>query len=381
MTSIITHQKKLFMKKYFQLLSMLLVALMTTFFLACSSSDDDKSEGSSSESTEEINGEDITLPTPKYLNDAAVYKVTSSDSEYESIELTESGYAVITMREGYDARTVTRGIFPDQFTEPSIIRVQTRYGDDDSWTPQCYWLRYEKIGDGTYRMWHIVGTQAGQEWGTLKVAKDDPTDPVNARLEITRANGYPQVIQTRWDDLYKSDLASQSLCRSWEFDKIVIDGMKSSANGSNSKKVKEEFTNWRQVYQWMIDELMNGKKPADLGWNFTPDVDDLFEVPVQIIFTRSGTYIVFYDDGTATINNWVWAEHEPPYKTIHYSHDLNNLYKDGASGEVTHSYDYDGKRGVYILKIFEQMSDMYTYDYEVKLSLNMTYYMHPVTEK
>ena len=368
------------MKKYFKLLSMLLVALMTTTLLACGDSDDDKS-GGSSESTEGLNGEDITLPTPKYLNDAAIYRVTSSDSEYESIELTESGYAVITMKSGYSARSATRGIFADPLPKTSVIRVKTRYGDDDSWTPQCYWLRYEKTGDGTYKMWHIVGTQAGKEWGTLKVAKDDPTDPVNARLEITRANGYPQVIQTRWDDLYKNDLASQSLCRSWEFEKIVIDFTKSNINGSNSKVVKKEFTSCRQFYQWIFDEMMNGKKPSDLGWDFALDFEDYYEIPVQTIFTRSGTYIVFYDDGTATINNWVWAEHEPPYKTIHYSHDLNNLYSEYESGEVTHSYDYDGKRGVYILKIFEEMTGMVSFDYEVTFGGSCIYYMHPVAEK
>lgn len=368
------------MKKYFRLISMLLVVLMTTSFLACGD-DKDEDSGGSSPTSEDVNGEDITLPTPKYLNDAAVYKVTSSDSEYESIELTESGYAVITMKYGYSARTATRGIFADQLTKSPVICMKTRYGDDDSWSPQCYWLRYEKTGDGTYKMWHIVGTQAGKEWGTLTVAKDDPTDPVNARLEITRANGYPQVIQARWDDLYKDDPASQSLCRSWEFEKIVIDFTKSYINGTNSKTVKKEFSNCRQFYQWILDEMMNGKKASELGWDYTPDVDDIFEIPVQIIFTRSGTYIVFYDDGTATINNWVWAEHKPPYKTIHYSHDLNNLYSEYSSGEVTHSYDYDGKRGIYILKISEEMSDLYSFDYEITFGGTCTYYMHPVSEK
>lgn len=359
-----------------------MVVLMTTSFLACGDDDDEESGGSSTIS-EDVNGEDITLPTPKYLDDAAIYKVTSADSEFESIELTESGYAVITLKEDYSARMITRGIFADQLTKNPVIRMKTRSGDDDdddSWTPQCYWLRYEKTGDGTYKMWHIVGSQAGQEWGTLTVAKDDPTDPVNARLEITRANGYPQVIQARWDDLYKTDAASQSLCRSWEFEKIAFDYVKSPVNGSIGTPVKKEFSNWRQAYEWLLVELMNGKKASELGWDFTPSVDYLFEIPVQVLFTRSGTYIVFFDDGTCEINNWVWGEHQPPYKTIHYSHDLNDLYSVYSSGDVTHSYDYDGRRGIYILKIFEE-SEMISFDNEIKFTGSCTYYMHPVTEK
>ena len=66
------------MKKYFKLLSMLLVVLMSTSFLACSDDKDKDSDGSSPTS-EEVNGEDITLPTPKYLNDAAVYIYGETD--------------------------------------------------------------------------------------------------------------------------------------------------------------------------------------------------------------------------------------------------------------------------------------------------------------
>ena len=369
------------MKKHFKLLSLLFMGLAIAFITACNDDDDEKSENGNN-TAENVNGEDVKLPEPKYLNDAAIYHVTSADSEYESIELTESGYAVITMNSTGKSRMVTRSFMGGLLPKGSFAQMKTRADDDDdSWTPQCYWLRYEKTGDGTYRLWHIVGSQAGKDWGTLKVAKDTPDDPVKARLEITRANGYPQVIEARWDDLWKDDLASQSLCRSWEIEKITVDFVKSYTKGTNKNTVKKEFSNFKQYYQWIIDEMMNGKKPSELGIEKTPTVEEVFEVPLQIIFTRSGTYIVFYDDGTATINNWVWAEQQPPYKTIHYSHNLNDLYDQYASGEVTHSYEYDAKRQLYILKIFEDQGEITSLDDEVKMEGEAVYYMRPVTEQ
>ena len=101
-------------------------------------------------------------------------------------------------------------------------------------------------------------------------------------------------------DQYESSLKTNALCRTWDLGKVVLH----KSNGDIT-----------------YDSLLEYNNSERQGY----DPDDL---PIQIIFTKSGTYIVIYAGGELAVSTWAWENEETG--RARYSWDYSNIY----SGDI-----------------------------------------------
>ena len=214
---------------------------------------------------------------PKFESASALYNITSGNSGLQSIELTASGiYVVIPKHSGTKS-------FDDHMFDSHTKYVSTRSSDDG-----IIYGHYTKKGNGVFVL-------AG--FGTI-VVKGGEDNAVS--LDITLDNGSKMEVGAQKADQYESSLKTNALCRTWDLGKVVLH----KSNGDIT-----------------YDSLLEYNNSERQGY----DPDDL---PIQIIFTKSGTYIVIYAGGELAVSTWAWENEETG--RARYSWDYSNIY----SGDI-----------------------------------------------
>lgn len=265
------------------------------------------------------------LPTPEYESSSAKYEM-SAGSPYRSIEFTSSGNYVIIANSASDysyapaaavaekqtaaSKTVASGMFRKKEAD----RVSRAYFNG------IYYGTYTKTGDNQYNL---------QGFGTITVN----TGGDNAySLTVTTSSGSQTLAATKAVADKDSD-RTNALCRTWNIDKI---NLKVWINGS--KKYD------RTVPANKINDLL--EEWGDDGWE-----ED--EIPRQVIFTKSGTYMVLYglndySNNSLDISSWRWENESKGI--IRYSWDIGD-FDDDDSGLITTSFS--GKN----MTIWEEYSE------------------------
>ena len=238
------------------------------------------------------------IEIPKYAENAISLSINSSASPYSSIEFTESGTYVIIPKNGakYSSMQTMNSIFvaPATVTTRAEASSGIIYGS------------YTVDGDV-----YIL-----QGFGTITVIKSD--NGHNASLVIQRTGEEnPLSISAQVRDQYSESPATQKLCSSWIIEKFV---MKIENEGV---EIKEFSGTYRQVFEQIRDFCKQYGAPDDVIEEMNAAIK---ASPEEIIFTSSGTYIVFYANNTLAVSTWKWKDEAQGI--AYYGWDYGKFYED-----------------------------------------------------
>lgn len=228
--------------------------------------------------------ENNSLATPEYESYAAKYDITTSGSPYSSIELTASGNYIIT----------------ENGNNPSYSAVRTTNEEAKSFSflskkKHTTRTEFEGYKFGTYT---VTGknqyTLSG--FGTLTIVEDG--DNIYD-LMIKCDNGQSITLGANRDNMYSSSEMTNNLCRTWSINKL-------------------------HEQQWKDNQIT-----LDETWEIGKYDSD----PIEVIFTKAGTYMVFYADGTLDVSTWKWENESKGI--MRYSWNLDYIDDPEESGSVT----------------------------------------------
>lgn len=294
------------MKKY--LLSFAVLGMLFAASTLTSCSDDD--------------GDGGNLDTPKFEAEAAKYDITTPGARYNSIELTASGNYIVTsdqMNASYAPaanNAVERKSITSIFNNPQPKSRAAFAG--------IIYGKYTKVADNEYYL---------EGFGTIKITSNGGN---SFDLDITTTNGNKVVLGANRDNMYGESEMTNKLCRTWEMNKISIKAWYNGRQIFNKTYSKSQFDNI----------VIDGEEI------------EIEEYPENVIFTKSGTYMVLYDDGTLAVSTWRWGNESKG--VLNYSWDYNWDDPD-LSGNVTLSF---AGNQLYIYEIDEETEDGETYKTE-----------------
>lgn len=297
----------------FGMMATVALAMTVSAALVACSSDDDNEEGGGS------------LPAAAYDSYAAKYVINSSGSPYSSVELTEGGSYMITMSgQANMARPRKRVTVNGQRVAlpASGLFGKAPVATRSNWSPILYG-KYTPKGNGVYEL---------EGFGTVTITTG--SDGSASELVMAPDGGTAQTYQATKQNRDRNSAMSTSLCRTW-----VNDGYRCVYT-----------VNGRTVYDisgrnlWELESNMKKWYDANVGegeyWledSATVMSNDFNEV----IFTKSGTYVVFYNNSELGVSTWSWADEANGI--LYYS--WTNYFEDGEdnSGYVSLSFTSDNR--------------------------------------
>lgn len=235
------------------------------------------------------------LPTPAYESSSAKYEMASG-SPYRSIEFTASGNYVI-VADGYSDYSYSSAGSPlaKSAFRKSPAPVSRAYFNG------IYYGTYTKTGENQYNL---------QGFGTITV---NTTGGNAYSLTVTPTSGSAMTLTATKAPESSSSDRTDALCRTWNVDRV---NLKAWFNGSKK-----------------FDKTVSVDKLADLFEDMGEDVDYL-NIPRQVIFAKTGTYMVLYSTGHGSgnsldISSWRWEDESKGI--IRYSWDIGNFDDDPES--------------------------------------------------
>jgi hypothetical protein len=262
------------MKKIFMMMALAATALFTV--TACGGDDDDDNGVSN-------NNTAITLPTPKYKNDAIKFSVPNAEVtldgkavKLKQLELTESGRFMLTY-ETTDAARETRGTSLTEY----LMGLFTKDGDGYKLANFGY-IKFQAKNGNNYLL-TIIPT--GGTSFDIDVVKLDPLAP-------SALNDY--------------------LCRTWNITNTRIIG------NINNVNVAKDFTgrcNMADIIEYVENKGIVIKEKPD------PDKT----IIDGITFTYSKSYIINYTSGKADVGTWRWTQQLVGSGALAYDWDGNHM--------------------------------------------------------
>ena len=132
------------------------------------------------------------------------------------------------------------------------------------------------------------------------------------------------------EEQQESDALNNQLCRTW-----------------NMVSIREvEYLNGKKTYD-VTSTPEHPYVPGDNG-----EMEEVEDFPLQVLFSKSGTYLVYYKDGTVDVAEWKWKDKAE--KTVYY--DWSDNWEDdtwfilrfaGNRVTVTSEYTYTEDEGTY----------------------------------
>lgn len=281
------------MKKY--LFSLLTLFVSATMCLSLSSCGDDDDEGGGSVTTSG------NLETPNYANESARYDVTSSNTDILSIELTESGDYIVIKTNSYN--TYSKSSVTNK-SLGAFLSKNTSLKSRASSSSNIITGKYTKTSDTEYM---LTG------WGKIAI-----TGSTNDALSITVTpnNGSTYTVPVAKHTQNPSSSLTSQICRTWNASTFKVSGKEYDIREFNS----------------IISQLI--RESYNISTDFNLNLDD--ETPKQVIFTKSGTYMVKWTDGELGISTWTWENENRGI--LRYSWDYYDMYSKNESGYANVSF-------------------------------------------
>lgn len=267
----------------------LCLCTMTIGFAACS--DDDN------------NPTAPNLGTPPYEAVSGKYNVTTPDSPYESIELGASGNYIVTLSGGSYALSAQTAMQPGRSGNRLLLNrtAQTRATQYDNFV----YGTFTSLGNGRYQL---------EDFGTITLATGTDGQVTGITVDSNRY-GSATVTVSKESTMADSDM-SNALCRTWRVERV----------------------------HYVSTDLETGESDEDT--ELPGQYPDTAE---EILFSKSGTYLVSYNDGSLEMARWRWRDeaagsfyytweetwNEEDYATITFS---------GNTAVVYEVYEEDGYR-------------------------------------
>ena len=284
------------------------IALTLTPVALTSCSSDDDEDSPKEEPSEKY--EALGYDEPKYEKESALYLVNASGSDIRSIELTPTGDYIV-MKNNSIADEVKR---QSPAIRTSALRlnhaIATRaYADD-----KMAYGRYTRTGDGKYKL---------DGYGTIVVTGGESNA---VKLTITLTDGQKIEVGAMKQAQYTSSQKTNAICRKWNLGKCVLHKPTGDVTYSS------------------IEDM---DRHENSGWD---ESEAEFE-PKQVLFTKSGSYIVFFANQTLDVSTWGWTNETTG--EARYSWDWDNLYGD-ESGVIL--FAFEGKQ-----LLITEPQDAYSY--------------------
>lgn len=254
--------------------------------------------------------EGVSLGVSPYEGISGKYNVTNASSEYQSIELGASGNYIIELKQNSPVRSLSAG---GQYARPSFLRNGSGVASTRNVNGYIIYGKYTQDGN----ILHL------ENFGTLEIIYEGD---IIAGFELTLAGETESVsLEVEKEEQLEDDELNNQLCRTW-----------------NIVSVRDvEYVNGEKVY----DATMTPENP------YAPDDDgnmeELTAFPLQILFSKAGTYLVYYKDGTVDMAKWKWRNKAD--KTICYAWGESWLEDEWAALE------FSGNR----LTVIEDYSETY----------------------
>lgn len=259
----------------------LLLMTVPTCFVACSSD----------------NGEEnTTLETPQFETVSALYDVTSTDSDIKSIELTASGnYIIVKNSSSYLAPKKTTNK-KTRLVVRTVSKAKRAGGVEN-----IIYGKFTKISNSEFML-----------KGYGKIVIEGSSDNALS-ITVTPDGGQTYTVPVAKHTQNFSSTLTSKICRTWS-----IASVRYAITFGGKKIFDKEYS--------MNDLSKLNADLKDLSKEDPIDVDEFYdddeEIPTQVIFTKSGTFMVTYTDGTVEMSTWTWENEAEGL--LHYKYYDNN---------------------------------------------------------
>ena len=300
-------QKKLF--------SYLLLAISFTLFTACTNEDE---------------VQEVSFSTPEFEEISAKYEITDSSSTINSLELTASGNYIISNKNYVYNSKAYRNTEENKefsFLNKTVLKINglstraSAYGN-------IIYGKFTALGENRYDL---------EGYGIVTIT----TDSENAyTLDITLDNGNTVSIGARKEKTYESSNATNNLCRSWSIEKFGFKvevgpfTFEQIVDHNNIEALFTEYINW-------IIRMSGGyyeeEEEAELR-AYAKEMAEMYNEakPLSLIFTKSGSYMVDYNNGAIGISTWKWENESNGI--LRYSWNTEDIEDEYISGTANISY-------------------------------------------
>ena len=285
---------------------MMLALLAAGVMVSCSSDDDDEEDAPS------------IFEKPKYEADAAKFMVTSASSEYKSVELTEAGNFIIRLNTSGNyapkavspmARMLKKNMLVSPGSELKSEVAETRAGTV-VWSDIIYG-KYTKTGDNEYTL---------DGYGTLTVTQEGGSA---YSLRIEKNNGETFDLEANKSGTPEAGSMTDNICRTWDIKSFRY------YIRMNGKTYFDETSPTMEGLYNKIKEWMQANDPDYSDEDYE---DMLIDVPQQIVFSKSGTYMVLYTNNMLDVATWRWGNQD--MGILEYSWNPDVFDDDFMSGSV-----------------------------------------------
>lgn len=282
---------------------------ISIFFIGCGKDDDDSS-----------------LKSPKYEFISGKYNVQGNNT-YSSIELGASGNYIVVKSTGNSRSTP---IAKSNISHSSAFWKNNPIGISNSNKVRS---TEDTVDDsiifGTYTV-NDDGSINLKGFGTLIIIYSG-TSVTN--MTLTPSNGVAITLNVEKENTYEDNELNNRLCRTWNM--ISTEESEYDEAGKLVYNFIGTFNIEKQIWSWSVNV-------DKLGWGGPENYN-----PSQVLFSKSGTYLVRYTDETILLRNWKWKSESA--KTLYYKEIEDSDY----SEEYWMTLTFSGKRATFTEKYSE----------------------------
>lgn len=270
-----------------------------TFLPSCSDDDND---------TPDLGKNDFTeLEKPKFADDAVKYDITTPGCDISSLELTETGQFIITRSGAYYYST-------ESSKSGLASKVRRALGRSRAGDSNYICGTYIKVGENEYIL---------EGYGSV-VITGSSTGAIEIIISPEDGDSFTVGAQQNTALVDTSD-ETVALCRSWTPSQIR---MRISLNG----KVMADESGTYKDYNKVLERLYRKIASYDPDGYDEDDFDYEDDLANEVIFTRSGSYIVLSEKGTLSPRIWKWTNREK--LEFKYSFYLDGFDYEEYTGDV-----------------------------------------------
>lgn len=340
-------------KCFLNFFAVMALAIASVGFVSCSS-DDDNGGGGADTSLDGGKG----LQTPAFESVSALYEVTSPDSPVRSIELTASGDYIIVQNAYYvyDAPKRAKGVLKGAAFMAKALA--TRAGGSG-----IIYGKYTKVSDTEFVL---------EGWGTITLTGS--SDDAQSITVTPQGGSEPYVVPVAKHTQYADSDLTNKICRTWK-----ISTFRYVITLDNKQILNSEYAVTKAGFQKLVDDLKAlSKKYAsyfddDDDDEYDDEEDDYaewaddYEIPEYVVFTKAGSYMVYYNEDRLGVSTWAWKDQSKGQ--LRYSWNYETMENDYWAGTVNVAFRGDQ------LAITELVDDDYDDEDDFETSSYITWYL------
>lgn len=293
------------------------------------------------------------LEVPAYDAIAAKYEITDASSQFKSIELTASGNFIIRLNTSISDSTGSYSVSP--VVKPRMLVSKNH----------AFSIAKPTVNSRSYTVWSdiLYGTYTQIEenkyaldgYGILTVA----TETGNAyNLYIEKTTGETYNIEANKAGKPQEGNMTNALCRTWD---ITGYHYFMRVNGKNIMSIKASSLSEleEKLKEWAIENDPD-YSDGDYDLGLLPSI-----APQQVVFCKSGTYMVLYSNEMLAVSTWRWENQSTGL--LLYSWNPDSFDDSNISGQAKIQFN---KNQLQITEGFSESEDGYSYEMGLTTILN-----------